>query len=72
MLKPVDRPRVSHSYHKKPWRASQRAKAVGKDYEKNKIEVRTNNEDLKKEWRKTDSIHNKVPCFRVHVSCYLT
>lgn len=30
MLKPVDRPRVSHSYHKKPWRASQRAKAVDK------------------------------------------
>ena len=50
----------------KPWRASQRAKAVGKDYEKNKIEVRTNNEDLKKDWRKTDSIHSNL------VSCYLT
>ncbi len=50
----------------KPWRASQRAKAVGKDYERNKIEVRTNNEDLKKDLRKTDFIHSNL------VSCYLT
>ena len=36
---------------------SRRTEAFEKDYERNKIEVRTSIDDLRMSWRKTDSIH---------------